>query len=247
MPRREGCITRTPETRLLPGLVHCRPSQQWYPPAMSTSVLPDGIVRGDDGRPRCWWGASTPEYVAYHDGEWGIPVEDDRRLFEKVCLEGFQAGLSWLTILRKREAFRRAFKDFDLARVARFTARDVDRLLRDSGIVRHRGKIASAVNNAARGLELAAEFGSLATYFWRFAPAPGARPARLTKQVLATLTTSPESVALSKDLRRRGWTFVGPKTLYAFMQAVGIVNDHLEGCFARDLAARARRPSLRSP
>jgi DNA-3-methyladenine glycosylase I len=163
------------------------------------------------------------------------------RLFEMVCLEGFQSGLSWLTILRKRDAFRRAFGGFDLDEVARFGPRDVDRLLADAGIVRHRGKIESTIHNARRACDLRDEIGSLAAYFWRFEPDPASRPRRLTWPVLRKMSTTPESVALSKDLRRRGWTFVGPTTVYAFMQAVGIVNDHVDGCAFRPGAERARR------
>jgi DNA-3-methyladenine glycosylase I len=179
---------------------------------------------------RCWWCGTDPLYVEYHDREWGKPVRDDRRLFEKVCLEGFQAGLSWLTILRKRDNFRRAFTDFDIDRVARLTARDVTRLLNDAGIVRHRGKIESAINNAKRARELRDEVGALAEYFWKWQPAADSSPKRLTKELLVTMATSPESLALSKDLRKRGWTFVGPTTIYAFMQAMGLVNDHVDGC-----------------
>jgi DNA-3-methyladenine glycosylase I len=193
----------------------------------------DGLVTGFDGRPRCWWCAGTDEYRAYHDREWGRPVHDDRRLFEKICLEGFQSGLSWLTILRKREAFRHAFADFDVARVARFTPRRVERLLQDASIVRHRGKIESAINNGRRARELVEEYGSLADYFWRWQPDPASRPRRLTRRALMTMGTTPEAVALSKDLKRRGWTFVGPTTVYAFMQAMGLVNDHVEGCWVR--------------
>jgi DNA-3-methyladenine glycosylase I len=200
-----------------------------------------GLVRGEDGLVRCWWSVEDALYRRYHDEEWGRPVADDRRLFEKVCLEGFQAGLSWLTILRKREAFRRAFDGFDFEAVARFDRRRIQRLLADAGIVRHRGKIESAVHNAGRALVLREEFGSLAAYFWRWSPPLGARPRRLTLAVLKTLATTPESLALSKDLRKRGWTFVGPTTMYAFMQAVGLVNDHLEGCPARGRVEEARR------
>jgi DNA-3-methyladenine glycosylase I len=204
-------------------------------------------VRGDDGVIRCFWGDVDPLYRRYHDREWGIPVRDGRRLFEKICLEGFQSGLSWLTILRKREAFRRAFLRFDYDRVARFAARDVERLLQDAGIVRHRGKIESAINNARRAVELERECGSLSAYFDRFRPRPASRPARLTWSALRRMATSAESVALSRDLKGRGWTFVGPTTLYAFMQAMGLVNDHLEGCDARSRVERARselaRPS----
>jgi DNA-3-methyladenine glycosylase I len=203
-------------------------------------MLRDGLTLGEDGIARCWWAGSDPLYVAYHDAEWGFPVRDDRRLFEKICLEGFQAGLSWLTILRKRENFRRAFAGFDFERVARFGARDVERLLLDAGIVRHRGKIESAIGNARRAIELADQAGSLAAYFWSWEPDPRSRPKRMTRAALMKLATSPESVALSKDLKRRGWTFVGPTTIYAFMQAMGLVNDHLEGCAVRDRAEAAR-------
>ena len=192
------------------------------------------------GRRRCGWCGEDPLYMAYHDGEWGFPVADDRRLFEKVCLEGFQAGLSWLTILRKREGFRAAFANFDVVRVARFTAKDVERLLGNAAIVRHRGKIESTINNARRAQELAREFGSLAAYFWRWEPAPSSRPRRLTREALAAMPISPESAALSKDLKRRGWSFVGPTTIYAFMQAMGLVNDHLHICSTQVEAASAR-------
>jgi DNA-3-methyladenine glycosylase I len=188
--------------------------------------------------------------VEYHDREWGKPVTDDRRLFEKVCLEGFQAGLSWLTILRKRENFRRAFSGFDFERVATYTERDVARLLGDEGIIRHRGKIESTINNANRAIELRAECGSLSNYFWRWRPDPSTRPRRITRDVLQQMATSAESVALSKDLRKRGWTFVGPTTIYAFMQAMGLVNDHVDGCdfsgrTAESTRARGGRPRRR--
>jgi DNA-3-methyladenine glycosylase I len=199
------------------------------------------VVVGEDGVARCFWAAKDPAYVAYHDLEWGFPVADDRRLFEKVCLEGFQAGLSWLTILRKREAFRRAFAGFEIAKVARFDGRRVARLLDDPGIVRHRGKIESAIHNARRSLELIEEAGSLAAFFWRFEPGPKERPRRLTRAAIVKLTQTPSSQALSRELRRRGFTFVGPTTLYALMQSVGIVNDHLEDCDARPRAEAARR------
>ena len=177
----------------------------------------DGLVRHDDGLSRCWWAGSDPLYLRYHDEEWGRPVTSDSRLFEKICLEGFQAGLSWLTILRKREAFRRAFADFDISRVARFGARDIARLLGDAGIVRHRGKIESAMNNARRAEALMGEFGSLAAYVWQWEPEAKSRPRRLTRAALMDLAVTPESKALSKDLKGRGWTFVGPTTIYAFM------------------------------
>ena len=196
-----------------------------------------GVVRGDDGVNRCSWGDSTPDYRPYHDTEWGFPVDDDVRLFEKLSLEGFQAGLSWLTILRKREGFRKAFKGFDPAKVARFKEQDVERLLQDASIIRHRGKIEAVVNNAKRTLELQDSEGSLAAYVWRFEPAP--RSAAQTRQTLPA--TVAESQALAKDLKRRGWRFVGPTTVYAFMQAMGLVNDHLEGCDAAKAVAKARR------
>jgi DNA-3-methyladenine glycosylase I len=188
------------------------------------------LWRGDDGRVRCSWCRGDAAYVAYHDEEWGRPTRDDRALFEKICLEGFQSGLSWLTILRKRENFRRAFARFDARRVARFTGRDVTRLLNDAGIVRHRGKIESTINNARCALELVDQFGSLAEFVWRFEPDAGLRPKKLTWDVLKAMATTPESIALSKELRKRGWTFVGPTTMYAFMQAMGLVNAHLHGC-----------------
>ena len=197
------------------------------------------VVTGEDGVKRCWWAESAPELGPYHDTEWGFPVADDIRLFEKLSLEGFQAGLSWLTILRKREAFRRAFDGFDYARVARFGERDVARLLDDASIIRHRGKIEAVVNNAQRTVELAEAEGSLAAYVWQFEPpprGPGPLPAE-----------SAESKALAHDLKRRGFRFVGPTTVYAFMQAMGLVNDHLAGCDAHGAVegARARfgRPS----
>lgn len=202
---------------------------------------PRGLAAGPDRKLRCSWCLSDPEYVRYHDQEWGLPVADDVRLYEKLCLEGFQSGLSWLTILRKREAFRRAFAGFVPAEVARFGARDVARLLGDAGIVRHRGKIVSAIQNAGRVLEVAEEFGSLAAYAWRFEPAPRDRPRTLTWDRLRAMATTPASVALSRDLRKRGFTFVGPTTAYAFMQAVGLVDDHLQGCAVRPRVERARR------
>ena len=198
-----------------------------------------GLFTDEQSITRCAWCAATPAYIHYHDTEWGFPVTDDRRLFEKLCLEGFQAGLSWLTILNKREAFRRAFAGFDAATVARFGEADVQRLLADAGIVRHRGKIESTINNARRALDLADECGSLAAYAWRFEPGAASRPRRMTWAALQKMTTSPESVAMSKDLKRRGWSFVGPTTVYAFMQAMGLVNDHVEGCGARVAATIA--------
>jgi len=189
---------------------------------------------------RCWWAGDDARYIAYHDDEWGMPVADDSRLFEKLCLEGFQSGLSWRTILHKREAFRRAFAGFDIEKVARFTPRHVERLLQDAAIVRHRGKIESTINNARRARELVAETGSLAAFLWRYEPAAATRPRRITREVLASMATSPESTALSKDLKGRGFTFVGPTTMYAMMQAMGLVNDHVDTCPARAAALKAR-------
>lgn len=205
-------------------------------------LITNGLFTDDASTTRCAWCHATPLYRHYHDNEWGFPVADDRRLFEKLCLEGFQAGLSWLTILNKREGFRAAFANFEAEQVAAFSDPDIARLLADPGIVRHRGKIASTINNAQRVLELRREFGSLAHYVWRFEPTAAQRPARLTHEAARAMTTSEASIALSKDLKKRGWTFVGPTTVYAFMQAMGLVNDHLEGCSARQaaLAARAR-------
>ena len=202
----------------------------------------NGLGAGPDGKPRCAWSLSTPEYVAYHDGEWGYPVRDDRRLFEKLCLEGFQAGLSWLTILRKREHFRAAFEGFDPARVARYRAREVTRLLADAGIVRHRGKIEATINNAQRALELIEEHGSIARFVWQYEPPARDRPKHVTWAAVKAMPTTPASTALSKELKRRGWRFVGPTTVYAFMQAMGLVDDHVEGCAIRPAAEAARRP-----
>ena len=206
-----------------------------------TGTLSDGLFADDHGTARCTWCEATPTYRDYHDNEWGYPVADDRRLFEKICLEGFQSGLSWLTILNKREPFRRGFANFDIEQMVRFGDDDVARLLQDASIVRHRGKIVSTINNARQALAMRDECGSLAAYFWRWEPEPASRPARMTKDVLRTLSTSPESVALSKDLKKRGWSFVGPTTVYAFMQAMGLVNDHVEGCATRAAALAARQ------
>jgi len=192
-------------------------------------------TKGPDGKPRCQWCSAAPEFLAYHDTEWGFPVSDDHRLFEKLCLEGFQSGLSWRTILAKRENFRAAFHDFDFDRIARFTQRDVNRLLKDEGIVRHRGKIEAVINNAKRAQELVKRDGSLAAFIWRYEP---------DKNMIAkpqTASTSKESVALSKDLKKLGWKFVGPTTVYAFMQAMGLINDHVEDCVFRAKVERARK------
>lgn len=197
-------------------------------------MIPVATIVGTDGRPRCRWCAAAPEFEAYHDREWGFPVADDTRLFEKLCLEGFQSGLSWRTILAKRENFRRAFADFDFHRVADFGERQVSRLLQDEGIVRHRGKIEAVVNNAKCALRLRAERGSLAAYFWQYEvkPSAAARP--------QTVSVSAESIALSRDLKKRGWKFVGPTTVYAFMQAMGLVNDHAVGCVTAAEVTKAR-------
>lgn len=205
----------------------------------------NGLKTGADGVTRCWWPGDDLFYQAYHDAEWALPHADEVRTFEKMCLEGFQAGLSWLTVLRKRENFRRAFNGFDPARVARFNRRSVERLLRDAGIIRHRGKIESAINNARRTLELIEQRGSLAAYFWDFEPPPRERPHRLTYAALIRMSETPSSRALSKDLRRRGFTFVGPTTMYAHMQAMGLVNDHLEGCEFRDQVEATRAAFVR--
>jgi DNA-3-methyladenine glycosylase I len=196
---------------------------------MSTTIL------GPDGKSRCRWCEAAPEFLSYHDDEWGFSVSDDHRLFEKLCLEGFQSGLSWRTILTKRENFRAAFHDFDFNRVARFTQRDIDRLLKDEGIVRHRGKIEAVINNAKRAQELVTREGSLAAFVWRYEP---------TEEQLAepqTASTSAESIALSKELKRQGWKFVGPTTVYAFMQAMGLINDHVEGCVIGAKVEKARK------
>ncbi len=199
------------------------------------------LVRGPDGRRRCFWCGSADDYLAYHDREWGFPVKSDKRLFEKLCLEGFQSGLSWLTILRKRESFRRAFSDFDMEKVARYGPKKVEELLGDASIVRHRGKIEATITNARAACAVADEAGSLAAYVWRYEATPGSRPRRITREVLSTMTTSPEATALAKDLKKRGFSFVGPTTVYAFMQAMGLVNDHLEGCFVRREGEQRRR------
>ena len=213
---------------------------------LDNTPAPTGLFTDASHVTRCVWCRAAPQYQHYHDNEWGIAVSDDTRLFEKVCLEGFQAGLSWLTILNKREAFRVAFAGFDIDRVAAFDESDIKRLVLDAGIVRHRGKIASTINNAQRAQEMRSEFGTLAHYFWRFEPDEATRPEQITYQSLNGLTTSAQSIALSKDLRKRGWSFVGPTTMYAFMQAMGLVNDHIVGCSAR-MKATAARLDFQSP
>ena len=199
---------------------------------------------------RCWWCVGDPLYESYHDLEWGRPVAEDVRIFEKLCLEGFQSGLSWLIILRKRENFRRAFRSFDIDALSRFTARSIDRLMQDAGIVRNRAKIEATINNARRCRELLKEVGSLAAYVWSFEPDPKSRPKKMDRPALKQLGESPEAKALSKDLKKRGWSFVGPTTVYSMMESVGLVNDHVEGCqFRREVErdrARFRRPTLTS-
>lgn len=195
---------------------------------------------------RCNWASADPLYRSYHDDEWGYPVSNDTRLFEKLCLEGFQSGLSWLTILKKRENFRSAFAGFDIAKVAAFDEADIERLLGDAGIVRHRGKIVSTINNADRTLEIIAEFGSLAAYIWRFEPTPDQRPDDYSWETLRKIAIVPASVTLSKDLKKRGFSFVGPTTCYAFMQAMGMVNDHIETCHCR-ARAEAERAKFARP
>ena len=192
------------------------------------------LVDGPDGHPRCAWCASAPEFFEYHDTEWGYPVGDDQRLFEKLCLESFQSGLSWRTILAKRENFRAAFAQFDFNKMALFDDTDVQRLLQDAGIIRHRGKIEAVINNAKRAQELVAERGSLATYVWSYEPDPADLPEPQTASII------PASTAMSKDLKKRGWKFVGPTTVFAFMQAMGLVNDHAQGCVMREKAQKLR-------
>lgn len=213
---------------------------------VETPELPKGLIQGEDGKSRCWWHGNLPDYLAYHDNEWGHAVTDDTRLFEKICLEGFQAGLSWLTILRKRENFRAAFAGFDIETVAAFTDADIERCVQDAGIIRHRGKIKSTINNANKALALQKEFGSLAAYFWSFEPAPAQRPKMMTHEWAMANTTTDISTKISKDLKKRGWSFVGPTTVYAFMQAMGLVNDHLEGCYCRQIV-EDKRNALKRP
>jgi DNA-3-methyladenine glycosylase I len=192
-------------------------------------------MQGPDGQLRCSWCNAAPEFLDYHDTEWGLPVSDDRRLFEKLSLEGFQSGLSWRTILVKRENFRMAFHGFDFGRIARYTERDVKRLLKDQGIVRHRGKIEAVINNAHRAEQLVKQEGSLAAFIWRYEP----DASQLAEPQSASM--SEQSVALSQDLKRRGWKFVGPTTVYAFMQAMGLINDHVKDCVIRAKVERARK------
>ena len=207
--------------------------------------LSEGLSAGADGRIRCSWTSDKLDYQKYHDEEWGRPISDDNILFEKICLEGFQSGLSWLTILRKRENFRDAFANFDYEKIAEFGSDDVERLVRNKGIVRHRGKIQSTISNARRAIVLAKEYGTLAAFFWQYEPEPGSRPKRLDYSTVRALRNTAESYNLSIDLKKRGWSFIGPTTAYAFMQAMGLVNDHIEGCEFRDQVEESRRNFIR--
>ncbi len=203
--------------------------------------MKDGLIQGKDGKWRCFWQGGDPLYERYHDEEWGRPVDSDRTLYEKICLEGFQAGLSWYTILKRRENFRKAFANFDFKKVAKFTDRDVERLLQDESIIRHRGKIEAAINNARCVQEIIQELGSLAAYFWSFEPKPKSRPKNIDIKTLKAMPVTAESKALSKDLKKRGFKFVGATTMYAHMQAMGVVNDHLEGCHCRESVELLRK------
>jgi DNA-3-methyladenine glycosylase I len=206
---------------------------------MSKTV--DGLIVGEDNVTRCWWPAEDQQYLNYHDTEWGYPVADDRHLFEKICLEGFQAGLSWLTILRKRDNFRKAFDNFDYLKIVKYDESKIEELLQNAGIIRHRGKIEATINNAIQAQKIIDEFGSLSAYFWSFEPENKSRPNRFDYKTLSLLGQTPESVVMSKDLKKRGWKFVGPTTCYAFMQSMGIVNDHLERCHCRIKATEERK------
>lgn len=206
--------------------------------------LPNGITECKDGKNRCWY-ADSDVYFKYHDTEWGVPNDDDRWLYEKICLEGFQSGLSWATILNKRENFRAAFDNFDFYKVAEYGEGDVQRLLGNAGIVRHKRKIESTINNAKRAIELKEEYGSLAGFIWQFEPPEESRPEVITKEVLMKLTKTPESEAMSKELKKKGWSFIGPTNMYAFMQSIGMVNDHVEGCVFRNRCTQLRRSFVR--
>lgn len=205
----------------------------------------NGLIEGTDGKLRCPWPQDKDDYQIYHDTEWGMPVNDEHRLFEKICLEGFQSGLSWLTILRKRENFREAFAGFEFEKVALFGDSEVESLVQNAGIIRHRGKIVSTINNARRAVELAEAEGSLGSWFWRFEPPESERPDRFDWDALRALGKTETSTTMSKQLKKKGWSFVGPTTCYAFMQAMGIVNDHIEGCFCREKVEQARSAFIR--
>lgn len=217
-----------------------RPGTKPKTPEESAARLAAGLFVDDAKTARCAWCQATPLYRNYHNTEWGFPVADERRLFEKICLEGFQAGLSWLTILNKRENFRQAFANFEAAEVAAFGAADTKRLVADAGIIRHAGKIASTINNARRVIELRKEFGSLAAFVWAHEPDVAGRPESVSHEAVKAIPSTAASTAFSKELKKRGWTFVGPTTMYAFMQAMGLVNDHIEGCASRKTALKAR-------
>ncbi len=214
--------------------------------AENSDTLPKGLGYGEDGNVRCFWHGGKDDYRIYHDEEWGMPVDDEIKLFEKICLEGFQSGLSWLTILRKRENFRTAFAGFDFHKVAQFGDGDIERLVNDAGIVRHRGKITSTINNAQRAIEMVESEGSLGAYFWSHEPGPQERPDVFDHAALMSVSKTDISTRISKDLKKRGWSFVGPTTIYAFMQAMGIVNDHLEGCYCR-VKVEAARENFKRP
>ncbi|AZF42458.1 DNA-3-methyladenine glycosylase [Pseudomonas sp. R1-43-08] len=202
---------------------------------------PSGLTTDETGRTHCAWRNAAPQYPQYHDHEWGVPVADDIQLYEKICLEGFQAGMAWITILRKREQFRQVFDGFDFHKVAQYGEAQIERLMNDPGIVRNRAKILSTINNARRACELVSETGSLARWVWSFEPDPEERPALVDMAYWTANPTSPASVRLSKALKKRGWTFVGPTTMYALMQAMGMVNDHLQGCVRREQIEALRR------
>ncbi|MCO4764342.1 MAG: DNA-3-methyladenine glycosylase I [Myxococcales bacterium] len=207
--------------------------------------LPAGLVRGQDGHARCFWGDAAPGFAHYHDTEWGFPVEDEHKLFEKVCLEGFQSGLSWRTVLDKRPAFREVFLDFDFEKVARFDETDIERLVQDARIIRHRGKITATINNAQKACDAVDTYGSLGALLWRYEPPPERRPARMTHDVMRQISKTEDSIRLAKDLKKMGWKFFGPTTAYAFMQAMGLVNDHIEGCLVREQCEAARAAFVR--
>ncbi len=214
-------------------------------PAVPAEPLPDGLILGDDARVRCFWAGAAPGFARYHDTEWGFPVDDDHKLFEKICLEGFQSGLSWRTIFDKRPAFREVFLDFEFEKVAGFGDDDVARLLTDARIVRHRGKITATINNARRACEMVDKHGSLGAFIWRYETASEGRPDTMTREALMAVSKTDDSARLAKDLKKLGWRFFGPTTAYAFMQAMGLVNDHLEGCYVRHACERARTAFVR--
>lgn len=206
---------------------------------LKKGIVMSKLINGPDGKPRCGWCGTIDEFFPYHDKEWGFPVDDDRTLFEKICLEGFQSGLSWRTILAKRDNFRKAFSNFDFHKMAQYTDEDVERLVQDAGIIRHRGKIEAVINNAHKAIEMEKEYGSLAAFFWSYEPAEEELPEPQTQ------STSKESIAISKALKKKGWKFVGPTTVYAFMQAMGLVNDHHKGCIIREQVDQARKEFIR--